>query len=457
MVVMHSFMKQLTSSIAILRSLKNKNPEIITAVYGYDFSYPAGKEILKLTDVIDYILDGDPENTIIEFYDKAVNKRCVMPGLIKCDPVMDLDILPYPDYSDYFRELDELWFKYVRRTVCIEGSRGCNWGETRGCLFCGHGYKNSYRTKSPDRFIGELESLVKLYEAEQVQTEDYIMPATYPQTVFGNMKPMAVKNIFYEVNPNTSISDLQIMRGAGVNIIQPGIENLNDDILKILNKSTDTVSNIRLLRDCKIAGIKPLWNLIYGVPGEKEDDYADMLENIIPAILHLEPPASTRPIYIQKNSPLLDSQNMLDNIKPYEVYEHIFPDGTDIDKVAMFFTADYKTAFSNLTLKKDFFLSMNSWKKIWKDRMPSLILLYAHGKYAALDTRSSPEGVKLDMNERHMILLQKSFLPAGSDIFEEFAASNGLLPALKELMENKIILKINGEYISLLEHRFTEK
>jgi radical SAM superfamily enzyme YgiQ (UPF0313 family) len=74
--------------------------------------------------------------------------------------VRDLDSLPYPDYDDFFEQLEasgiEADFRFPVR-VMFETSRGCWWGEKQHCTFCGlNGLTMTFRSKSAKRAPDEL-------------------------------------------------------------------------------------------------------------------------------------------------------------------------------------------------------------------------------------------------------------------------------------------------------------
>ena len=55
--------------------------------------------------------------------------------------------------------------------------------------------------------------------------------------------------------------------------VQPGIESLATPTLKLMRKGTTAFNNIRFLADCAVEGVKPVWNLLVGFPGELAETY----------------------------------------------------------------------------------------------------------------------------------------------------------------------------------------
>ena len=81
-------------------------------------------------------------------------------------------------------------------------------------------------------------------------------------------------SLFYEVRPNLGKEQLRRLRDAGVRHIQPGIESFSDPVLRLVRKGTSALQNIQLLKWCKELGIEPIWNLLWGFPGEPPEEYA---------------------------------------------------------------------------------------------------------------------------------------------------------------------------------------
>ena len=70
-------------------------------------------------------------------------------------PIDDLDALPVPDYSDYFRDLDASGVSAdVLPVLLFETARGCWWGAKSHCTFCGlNGGAMAFRAKSQSRAL----------------------------------------------------------------------------------------------------------------------------------------------------------------------------------------------------------------------------------------------------------------------------------------------------------------
>jgi hypothetical protein len=94
-------------------------------------------ELLQSKGYIDDYINGDGEYSIVEYLKDNLDYPGINSGV--WEPIKDLNVLPYPDFSDYDFSL------YQERGIPICDSRGC----VRTCEFCDiieHWKKYQYRT-----------------------------------------------------------------------------------------------------------------------------------------------------------------------------------------------------------------------------------------------------------------------------------------------------------------------
>ena len=273
------------------------------------------------------------------------------------------------------------------------------------------------------------------------------MAKNFPKDVFKDFsKPERLENIFYEIKSSVKIEDLRILKSAGMNICQPGIETLDDGLLKILNKGTFTADNIRFLRDCKTLGITPIWNFLFDIPGEKEFHYADMINDIIPFISHLQPPYRIIPMMIHRFSPVYEHPDSygVRNLKPMDEYFNFLPDDADVTDLAYYFYGEYDTALENGELKEKFFEATGNWFKEWEGMNKPVLQLYTEdGRNYISDTRSDSAGeyVEIDMRKSELLKKMHNPFPEKSVVMDQ---------DFIYLLERKYILKTGKFYISLV-------
>jgi ribosomal peptide maturation radical SAM protein 1 len=256
--------------------------------------------------------------------------------------IYHMDEAPIPDYVDYFKELKRCGLEHkINPPILFESSRGCWWGEKAHCTFCGlNGQTMKYRAKSADKIERELMTQSRRYKVFTLEAVDNILD----MESFKELLPRLADRgfdwaFFYEVKSSLNRNQVDLLKAAGVACIQPGIESLSTEVLKLMRKGVTAIQNIQLLKWGRENKIFIAWNLLYGFPGEKKEYYDEMLE-IIPSITHLQPPTVVPRIVLERFSPYhFDAERLgIRNIKPVRMYRLIYPESkVNLYDIAYFF------------------------------------------------------------------------------------------------------------------------
>src|SRR5262249_28362652 len=211
-------------------------------------------------------------------------------------PVRDLDALPTPNYDEFFDRAQRLGLtqqqKHHAWRLPFESSRGCWWGQKHHCTFCGlNGLGMGYRAKSPQRALAELAELARKHGVYTFFATDNILDPRYLKDLFLPLEEAKTAfQFFYEVKANLTREQLRTLHRGSVRILPPGIESLSSLAHGLMRKACTMVQNVRLIKWARYYGIKVTWNLLWGFPGETEEDYRQELA-VLQRISHLEPPA----------------------------------------------------------------------------------------------------------------------------------------------------------------------
>jgi ribosomal peptide maturation radical SAM protein 1 len=355
-----STFQQNAASFALARRLKQRHPKIMTVFGGANFDGEMGPELVRTVDCVDAAVIGAGEVAFPRLLSvlAAGGDLGDVPGLARRvggqvkvtapPPAADhLDDLPIPDYDEYFEHAGNLGVlpKGGRHDVWlpIETARGCWWGAKHHCTFCGlNGTTMRFRSKSPERILDELATQAKRYHSFHFGAVDNILD----MACFTKLFPVLAENetgyeIFYEVKANLSREQLKLLAQAGVTHIQPGIESLSSNVLRLMRKGVRASQNVNLLRWARYYGIRVEWNLLWGFPGETEQDYADQAA-VMPHLRHLPPPANSARIWLERFSPMFTAQDTfrLRYRAPERSYRYVYPGSVDLERVAYFF--DYE-------------------------------------------------------------------------------------------------------------------
>ena len=305
---------QLTSSLYFIKRIKQKFPDLIIGIGGSTFSGTVAGNFFEIFPEVDVVINGEgelPLGQLINCLRASPNLDDIPPinGVITSKSAVsdeendtfnqlnNLNKLPPPNYDDYFALLKTFSPNHAFFPVLpVETSRGCWWQKTivsgrttrktsgrgAGCAFCNLNLQwQGYRHKDPSRVVNEIDQLTGRYQTLSVSIVDNVLPRKSSRAVFkkvGNLKKDL--HLFAEIRANTPASELEVMRGAGIQELQIGIEALSTSLLKKLNKGTRAIQNLEIMRNCEALGIVNRSNLILHFPGSDELDVTETLRNL---------------------------------------------------------------------------------------------------------------------------------------------------------------------------------
>jgi ribosomal peptide maturation radical SAM protein 1 len=347
---------QTCASLAVARRLKQlPNPPVIV-FGGANCEAEMGLQMLQSFPWIDYVCSGESDGSFLNLLHHLLSGVAAdLTGVLiqgvsstptASPPVENMDALPFPDYDDYFEQLSRCSLSgEIDPHLVTESSRGCWWGAKHHCTFCGlNGATMAFRSKSPMRAFEEIQYLCRKHNRSKVAAVDNILDMQYIDTLFPMLASSGLKlEMFYEVKANLRFDQLVKMYRGGVRQIQPGIESLSDQVLRLMEKGVTSFQSIQLLRWCEEIGIECAWNLLAGFPGESPGEYARMAE-LIPFLTHLNPPCSCARLRLDRFSPFHARSEAFgfEKVRAARAYFFIFPLGRrEMSRLAYFFDFDY--------------------------------------------------------------------------------------------------------------------
>ena len=407
-----STFQQNVASFALARRLKQRYPHIVTVFGGANFDSEMGPELVRTIECIDVAVIGEGDETFPRLLSALADGTDLdaVPGLarrldgnVRLTPpapaAVRLDDLPVPDYGEYFQHAEDLGVlpRVGHRDVWlpIETARGCWWGAKHHCTFCGlNATAMSFRSKAPERVLNELADQAKRYRSFRFEAIDNIMDMTYLTKLF----PVLVENeagyeFFYEVKASLRREQLKLMAQAGVTHIQPGIESLSSNVLRLMRKGVRAIQNINLLRWAQYYEIRVDWNLLWGFPGETEQDYIEQAA-AIPHLLHLQPPLGASRIWLERFSPLFTGHDTFQfrHRTPERSYRYIYPGSLDIERVAYFFDYDLESGLPD-SVYAPVGRATADWSSAWQGSKPPVLKYWSAPHFIQIyDERKQGQG-----------------------------------------------------------------
>ncbi|MFD9354834.1 RiPP maturation radical SAM C-methyltransferase [Streptomyces sp. NPDC060031] len=346
-------------SLALAKELKRIAPGIRTLIGGANCDGPQGPALHRNFEQLDFVISGEGERALPALLNRIAKGKgfADVPGLSWRDEegrtvanppaaaALPFAAVPAPDYDSYFRALKSSPVQdHVRPMLVMETSRGCWWGDRHQCTFCGlNGSNIDFRSKAPERIAREVQDLVERYQILDLVMVDNILDMKYFGTVIPELAALDLDlRIHYEIKSNLTRDQLKSLREANVLYVQPGIEGLSSHVLRLMDKGVSGAHNVRLLRDSEDLGLNVTWNILYGFPGETEEDYRGLLKRFT-TLEHLQPPTGAWRIALERFSPYFEEPtNGFMFRRPAEIYDFIYEVPRDqlYDFVYLFDTTD---------------------------------------------------------------------------------------------------------------------
>ncbi|MFY1671016.1 RiPP maturation radical SAM C-methyltransferase [Plantactinospora sp. WMMB334] len=402
-----STFQQNVASFALARRLKERWPQLITVFGGANFDGEMGLEWVRSIDCVDYAVIGEGDVAFPGLLSAlaAGTDPSAVPGVARrtggtvvstaaAPPLPTLDDLPAPDYAEYFTRAERLALlpKAGKRQLWIpfESARGCWWGAKHHCTFCGlNGTTMEFRAKSPARVLDELGQQVRRYGSFRFEAVDNIVSPAYLKRLFPALIEMeAGYEFFYEVKANLTREQLKLMALAGLRRIQPGLESLSSEVLRLMRKGVTAAQNVNLLRWCRYYDIDVGWNIIWGFPGETAEQYAEQAA-IVPHLRHLQPPRGAGRLWLERFSPLYADEATfpLRSRAPEQSYRYVYPDDVNLGRAAYFFEYDPVDPLPDAAYE-DLGREVRAWQAAWSDdHRPSLTYRSTPGFLQIYDVR----------------------------------------------------------------------
>ena len=246
---------------------------------------PEPEYFLKKTGA-DAIVIGEGEETIVELAKALAAKRSInnLDGIAFMDggkPIVnqrrplieDLDSIPFPAY-----ELFPMYFYRLLREPCCENvdfvapmisGRGCPFR----CAFC-YRMDEGFRPRRTEGIVEEIKMLKTNYGITYISFNDELLISSIRRTTeLCEAFIRAGLNIRWECNGRLNYAKpkiLQLMKKAGCVFINYGIEALDDEVLRKMNKCLTVEQIVRGIEATLKEEISPGFNIIFGNIGDNQ-------------------------------------------------------------------------------------------------------------------------------------------------------------------------------------------
>ena len=337
---------QHAASLALAARVKVALPSACVVFGGASCRGEMGAELLRSFPFVDAVAVGEGEEALPELVRRrlageplagvpglltaaASDERQVAVGPDEAPALVDLDRVSWPDHADYFSRLatSPLRDAFTPR-LPFETSRGCWWGERSRCSFCGQASEAmTYRVKRGEQALRELEELTRRHPSLPVFVTDEIFSPSYFENFFPHLRERIpdLQMVYLQTRPTLTREQLRTLVSSGVRRLEVGIESLSTPVLTLMRKGTTGLRCVQLLKWARESDLDVVWNFLWGLPGERPEEYERMAA-LVPLITHLQPPNTVGAFRLDRFSPLFEDpeSNGVTDVRPYPAYGYVY-------------------------------------------------------------------------------------------------------------------------------------
>ncbi|MFD3992941.1 RiPP maturation radical SAM C-methyltransferase [Streptomyces sp. NPDC058583] len=383
---------QTMASLALATRLKARDPGLTVVFGGYALEGEPGRTVAQAFDVVDTLVQGDGEQIIVDLALAVLGggDRASWPGhladRIIRPPRFDLTRTPLPDYSDWFHDLDAIAAEHRLRipttVLPVEASRGCWWGQSQHCVFCGIDDETlKYRHRSAADTLRMLTTLRERHGETTYRFSDYIMPKDYYTDLLPELSEQRPKfSLHSEIKANHPPERVRALVDAGYVAVQPGIESFASPVLRSMRKGVRGIDNVSLLKAGYVHRLAIHYNILYGLPDDSLAVYQEMLGKL-PALYHLAPPVARSETVVTRFAPLQTDParfGLTQRAVHHECYDVLlsgaFLDktGFSLDEYAYYFQRNFEYAPDLDLAYGQLRTQIDHWKKQHRERFVEL-------------------------------------------------------------------------------------
>lgn len=268
------------SCVNLATLIKASAPETRIILGGSGLTPNLSRSLIGTYDWIDFVCFGEGETALAKYL-ADLAARNVSPAATPAEQecrgtngqIDDLEELPTPDYQEYMNAVGhEDFASFAPHLVFpVEGSRGCWYQSARragGCRFCALNLQwSGYRLKSLERQTAELAELADRYGVRRFLFVDNVVPARVLEGLATAVEDLSVKVVMMETRPDLTEATIEKVARMGVSRFFLGIEALDGESLRRMNKGVSPIQNIYMMKLLEQHNVSSSACLILNIPG----------------------------------------------------------------------------------------------------------------------------------------------------------------------------------------------
>lgn len=208
----------------------------------------------------DQVVVGEGEKVILDVIEGRRPEK-----IVRCEPICNLDEVPFPDYS-------------ILKTECkaanVMTTRGCPYR----CTFCTTSRMFApYRQRSVDNVMQELRMYKNMgFEYMNFEDDNFTADKERAKEICRRMigENLIFKETFFFGRTDLANDEelLELLRKAHLTRVLIGIESLNQDALNVIDKRQNIDDIKRAAKACADHGIRMIASIVLGIDEDGQED-----------------------------------------------------------------------------------------------------------------------------------------------------------------------------------------
>ncbi|PYQ52517.1 MAG: B12-binding domain-containing radical SAM protein [Acidobacteria bacterium] len=282
----------ITQGVEVARAVRARCPGLPIVAGGWHASILPEQTLRSAS--VDAVVKGQGEITFAEIVDRYAASERDLGGIAGCLYKKDGEVVWNPDrgYTDInvlpprpFHLID-----FERYAVKCKGlrwllyctSHGCPWD----CSYCSNAsvYGRNWKPLHPETAVAEMAELAARYRLQVIDIIDdnYLVRRDRALDIAEGLLRGRARFAYYMQTRTDQVDrlsdeDLALLARSGLRRIFFGLESGSARVMRSVNKRLDLETAYRTAQRCRKVGIRPSFNLIFGLPAEEEEDLRDTL------------------------------------------------------------------------------------------------------------------------------------------------------------------------------------
>lgn len=283
----------ITQGVEVARAVRGAHPRVPIVAGGWHPSILPDQTLAA--PYFDVVVKGQGETTLLEIAGRYERGERDLEGVAGClfkradgrvvrnaeRGYTDINALPkrpfhLVDFEAYARKCEGT------RWILFCTSHGCPWD----CSYCSNAsvYGRNWKPLAPEAAVAQMAELARRYRLQVVDIIDdnYLVRRDRSLEIAERLIAEGL-GVAYYIQTRTdqvdrlSDAELAILARSGLKRIFFGLESGSPRVMRSVNKRLDLETAYRTAERCGRVGIRPSFNLIFGLPAEEEEDLRDTL------------------------------------------------------------------------------------------------------------------------------------------------------------------------------------